>query len=245
MRISIIIPALNEEVCLAKTLAAVTQLRPSEIIVADGGSTDRTVEIAQKHVIAPKHVRVLHSVMGRGSQLRAAAESASGEVLWFLHADSIPSPAALEGIRECLANERVAGGNFSLCFDGESRSARQLTLIYPRLRWLGLCYGDSGIFVRRAVYQLVGGFQPYPIFEDLDLVRRIRRIGEFRTLPQKLLTSSRRFEHRNFAVMFAEWTALQALFWAGVSPNRLARWYKPVRKHADRNSHHDTIGLPG
>lgn len=230
MRISIIIPALNEEVCIGKTLAAATRLQPFEIIVADGGSTDRTVEIARECA------SVVNSARGRGLQQRTAAESASGEVLWFLHADSIPNLDSLEAIRECLTDERVAGGNFSLCFDGGSRSARQLTLIYPRLRWLGLCYGDSGIFVRRTVYQLVGGFQPYPIFDDVDLVRRIRRVGEFRTLPQKLVTSSRRFEHRNFVMMFAEWTALQMLFWAGVSPYRLARLYKPVRKQAGRNS---------
>ncbi|HYP12299.1 MAG TPA: hypothetical protein VEQ63_00120, partial [Bryobacteraceae bacterium] len=99
----------------------------------------------------------------------------------------------------------------------------------PWLRVLGLCYGDSGIFVRRAAYEQVGGFQSYPLFEDVDLVHRIRRVGQFRTLPEKLITSSRRFEHQNFAVMFAQWTALQMLFWAGVSPHRLARLYRPVR----------------
>jgi GT2 family glycosyltransferase len=172
---------------------------------------------------------VIDSVRGRGAQQRRAAEVASGEVLWFLHADTIPGPGALEAIRRCLADQRVAGGNFSLFFDGGSRSAWQLTLIYPNLRWLGLCYGDSGIFVRRAAYERAGGFPRYPIFEDVDLVRRIRRIGRFRTLPDKLVTSSRRFEHRSFALVFAKWTALQVLFWAGVSPHRLARLYKPVR----------------
>jgi rSAM/selenodomain-associated transferase 2 len=229
MRISIIIPALNEEVCIGETLAASLLLRPLEIIVADGGSTDRTVDIARKYC------RVIQSAKGRGLQQRTAAATAAGDILWFLHADSIPDPGALEAIEECLKEECVAGGNFSLCFDGESRSARRLTRIYPLLRWIGLCYGDSGIFVRRAAYDLVDGFQPYPIFEDVDLVRRVRRIGEFRTLPLRLMTSSRRFEDRNFAMMFAEWTALQVLFWAGVSPYRLARLYKPVRKPAQRS----------
>jgi rSAM/selenodomain-associated transferase 2 len=234
MQISIIIPTLNEEACVGKTLAVAALLQPFEIIIADGGSTDRTVEIAREYGM------VVESVRGRGAQQRTAAETASGDVLWFLHADSIPNPGALEAIWECLADKRVAGGNFSLCFDGEGRSARQLTLIYPRLRWLGLCYGDSGIFVRRAVYQLVGGFQPYPIFEDVDLVRRIRRVGSFRTLSSTLVTSSRRFEHRNFTVMFAEWTVLQVLFWAGVSPYRLARLYKPIRSMHSGVRHHGT-----
>jgi rSAM/selenodomain-associated transferase 2 len=228
LRISIIIPTLNEEACLRNTLTAVSVLRPLEIIVADGGSVDGTVKIAREYC------QVVQSRKGRGLQQRTAAETASGDVLWFLHADTIPGPGALEAIQTCLLESQVGGGNFSLCFSGDRESARQLTLIYPWLRYIGLCYGDSGIFVRRAVYDSVGGFQPYPLFEDVDLVRRISRVTAFRTLPEKLLTSSRRFEHRNFAMMFAEWTALQVLFWAGISPHRLARWYQPVRKRTER-----------
>jgi hypothetical protein len=175
---------------------------------------------------------VLQGATGRGPQQAAGAAIARGDVLWFLHADSLPCPAALHGIEKALTDERVAGGNFSLCFDGEVRSARKLTLIYPYLRLLGLCYGDSGIFVRRTVYETIGGFRPYPLFEDVDLVRRIRKAGRFRTLDQKLVTSSRRFEHRIFVLMFAEWTALQLLYWAGVSPHRLARLYAPIRRRS-------------
>lgn len=226
MRISVIIPVLNEETCIRETLDCVTALKPHEIIVADGGSTDSTLRIASGHA------QIVHSLPGRGAQQRKAAEDASGDVLWFLHADTLPGPGALDGIRACLSARDTAGGNFSLRFDGDSRAARQLTRIYPALRRLGLCYGDSGIFVRRTAYQRAGGFKPYPLFEDLDLVRRIRKIGRFRTLSETLFTSSRRFEHRNFTLMFAEWTALQALYWAGVSPHRLAMLYRPVRKPA-------------
>ena len=224
MRISVVIPTLNEEACLAETLTAVRNLRPHEILVADGGSTDRTVEIASASA------QVVPSPKGRGVQQRTAAAKASGDVLWFLHADTTPGPGALTAIQECLQTEKTAGGNFSLCFDGDSRSAGQLTRIYPWLRSLGLCYGDSGIFVRKNVYLEAGGFQAYPLFEDIDLVRRIRRIGAFRTIDETLTTSSRRFENRNFALMFTEWTALQMLYWAGVSPHRLASLYKPVRR---------------
>jgi len=224
MRISVIIPVLNEESCLEDTLNAIRALAPEEILVADGGSTDRSVEIASAFA------KVIHSPRGRGIQQATAASQAYGEVLWFLHADTVPAPGALGAIFACLQDPSTAGGNFSLCFDGGGRSARQLTQIYPWLRLLGLCYGDSGIFVRRSVYLQTAGFQPYPLFEDVDMVRQIRRSGKFRTLPERLTTSSRRFENRNFALMFAEWTALQALFWAGVSPHRIARMYKPVRR---------------
>jgi rSAM/selenodomain-associated transferase 2 len=225
MRISVIIPTLNEESCLAATLAAVRNLHPHEILVADGGSTDRTVEIASGAA------QVMHSQKGRGTQQRTAASQASGDVFWFLHADTIPGPGALAAIRECMDVSTNAGGNFSLGFDGAGPSAGQLTQIYPWLRLLGLFYGDSGIFVRKAVYLQAGGFQPYPLFEDVDLVRRIRRIGEFQTVRERLTTSSRRFENRNFGLMFAEWTALQTLYWAGVSPHRLARLYERVPRY--------------
>lgn len=223
--VSIVIPTYNEECCIGHTIRAISRLQGDfEVIVADGGSTDRTVAIAEKLAT------VVHAPRGRGPQQAEGASAARGNVLWFLHADTIPAADALASIRLALADPRVAGGNFSLRFDGDIRAARQLTSIYPYLRLIGLCYGDSGIFVRSSVYKACGGFMPYPLFEDVDLVRRIRRHGAFRTLPETLVTSSRRFEHRNFARVFAEWTALQMLYWAGVSPNRLAQMYAPVRR---------------
>jgi glycosyltransferase involved in cell wall biosynthesis len=156
MRISVIIPVFNEESCLEQTLHAVQALNPWELVVADGGSTDGTVSIASKAA------QVVHAPQGRGAQQRAAATDATGDVLWFLHADTVPGTGALDAIRSCFEDERIAGGNFSLRFDGGKRSAKQLTRIYPWLRLLGLCYGDSGIFVRRSVYFEAGEFQPYP-----------------------------------------------------------------------------------
>jgi hypothetical protein len=104
-----------------------------------------------------------------------------------------------------------------------------LTWLYPRLRRLGLCYGDSGIFVRREAYQQLGGFRAYPIFEDLDLVQRLRKIGRVLHLPASVTTSSRRFEGRSFALTFARWSGLQVLYWLGVHPRTLGRLYTPIR----------------
>jgi rSAM/selenodomain-associated transferase 2 len=225
MRVSIIVPVLNEEAQIAATLRALRQLSgDKEIIVADGGSADRTIELARS-----QNVRVIQASRGRGPQMHAGALASTGDVLWFVHADTIPPPAALCNIADALADARVAGGNFGLLFDGPSRAARQLTAIYPVLRRLGLCYGDSGIFVRREVYGKIGGFRPLALFEDLDLLRRVRRAGLFVHLPSRLVTSSRRFEQRNFALMWLHWTTLQLLYWAGVSPNWLARWYAHTR----------------
>lgn len=228
MQISIIVPTLNEQECIAETIRSLQQLEgEKEIIVVDGGSSDETISVA-----SAQGAQIITTRPGRGVQLHAGALNASGDVLWFVHADTIPPPHALKEIRKHLKSPKVAGGNFGLVFDGPSRAAKQLTAIYPMLRMLGLCYGDSGIFVRREVYDRIGGFRALALFEDLDLLRRLRAAGQFVHLPCKILTSSRRFEQRNFALVWLHWTVLQVLYWCGISPNRLARWYRHARRGA-------------
>ncbi len=226
MTFSIIIPTLNEELALPDTLRAISALKgQAEVIVADGGSSDNTLAIARS-----AEVTVIQSERGRGQQQAAGAALATGEVLWFLHADSLPHRQALEFITAAFADRKVAAGNFTLRFDGGTRAARSLTLAYPYFRLLGLCYGDSGIFIRRCAYDALGGFRPFPLFEDVDLVWRVKRAGKFVRLRCPLITSSRRFEGRSFTRTFAHWTVLQLLFWAGVPPVRLARMYAHIRR---------------
>jgi rSAM/selenodomain-associated transferase 2 len=228
--VSIIVPTLDEAAQICATLSALQALQgDKEILVVDGGSKDETIALA-----VAAGVPVLQSARGRGHQQHGGALATEGDVLWFVHADTIPPPGAISEMNEALQDTSVVGGNFGLTFDGSSRAARQLTAIYPTLRYLNLCYGDSGIFVRRAVYNAVGGFRPLAIFEDLDLLRRLRGEGRFVHLKPRILTSSRRFENRNFAGMWLHWTALQILYWAGVEPNALAKLYRPVR----RTDHH-------
>jgi rSAM/selenodomain-associated transferase 2 len=223
--LSIIIPTLNEARSIAATLDAVAQVRgPVEVIVVDGGSSDGTLESLHE-----RGAHVITSERGRGAQMHVGACVAKGEAIWFLHADTIPPLDAAERIIEALRDEEVVGGNFCVRFDGTRRAARFLTWLYPQLRRLGLCYGDSGIFVRRDAYQRVGGFKPFPIFEDLDLMRELKRVGRVVRLPAEVITSSRRFEGRSFALTFARWSALQALYWVGVHPRRLAQLYAPIR----------------
>jgi len=228
--LSVIIPTLNEARSISATLDAVAGLRGRvETIVVDGGSTDGTLDLLRR-----RGVRVIESERGRGRQLHAGARVARGAALLFLHADTLPPPDAAGLIAGALSDPRVVGGNFHIRFDGRRRAARFLTWLYPRLRRLGLCYGDSGIFVRADAYRRVGGFNPFPIFEDLDLVRRLRPAGRVVHLPATVVTSSRRFEGRSFALTFARWSALQALYWLGVHPRRLARLYAPVRAKGRR-----------
>ena len=223
--VSIIVPALNEESRIAETLRALLELSgDKEILVADGGSEDRTVEFATQ-----PGVRVVPCQRGRGCQLRTAAAQATGDVLWFIHADTRPEAGALQSIETALKNSTNAGGNFSLVFEGDHYSAAQMTSVYPYLRWLGLSYGDAGIFIRRSVYDAIGGCRPYPLFEDVDLVRRMKRHGRFVHLSARIFTSARRFSGPQYARVWVLWITLQVLYWAGVSPYRLARWYRHAR----------------
>lgn len=232
MLFSIIIPTFNESKglkSLHKSLRVVLESSDhqnhlwSEVIAVDGGSGDQTTAITSSY-----GWRTITARRGRGSQMNAGVAVATGEILIFLHADTHLPPEALETIAETLENEGVSGGNFSLKFDGSSREARWLTRIYPLLRLGGMCYGDSGFFIRRETFTKVGGFRDYPIFEDCDLYRRLRKIGEFKTVALSATTSSRRFEGRFFRTLLL-WVTLQCLYWLGVSPHLLGRLYRARR----------------
>jgi rSAM/selenodomain-associated transferase 2 len=224
--LSIIIPALNEAHSIGATLDAISQLLGRvEVIVVDGGSDDDTREIS-----SARGAKVIASERGRGVQMHRGACAAQGDVLWFLHADTIVPADALDLIVEALHDPRVIGGNFEVHFDGRGSAARFMTWLYPQLRRLGLRYGDSAIFVRRETYEHVGGFKAFPIFEDLDLMKRACKWGRVGHLPVAVVTSSRRFEGRSFALTLGRWAGLQLLYWLGVGPFRLGRLYAPIRQ---------------
>ena len=226
MRISVIIPTLNEEIALATTLDAVLRLKEVlEIIVVDGRSDDETLEIARK-----LGVKTIQSERARGRQLDTGAKAASGDVYWFLHADTLPPENAGELISQALKDEQTIGGNFEIRFDGNRKSAKLLTWLYPKLRVLGLCYGDSAFFARREIYEKTGGFADLPLFEDVEFYKRIKKRGKFVHLKSFVTSSSRRFEKRSFTLTFARWSLFQGLYWIGFSPQILAKYYAPIRK---------------
>lgn len=221
--ISVIVPVLNEMNTIAPLIRALARESAAhETIFVDGGSTDGSAEMAIR-----MGARVVLSDGGRGNQICRGVDQSSGDTLLFLHADSVFPSGGLARIFH-LMNEHpdLVGGNFRLIFDGQNRFSRWLTAFYGWIRLFGLYYGDSGIFVRRSVYNAIGGIRPIPLMEDLDFTRRLERFGKtcrIEDLP--LITSSRRFDGRHPTRIVFGWIALHVLFWCGVAPDRLARIY--------------------
>src|SRR6185312_5046499 len=221
--VSVVIPALDEAVslaCLIEALRREPELK--EIIVVDGGSIDGTAAVA-----ARLGARVVTSERGRGQQLRTGGALATGDYLLFLHADTTFPRRGLAAFAALLDRDpRVPGGNFRVVFDGDTRFARGLTVFYAWIRRFALYYGDSGIFVRRAVYSELGGFRPMALTEDYDFVRRLERAGPTcRVEHPTLVTSSRKFAGRRPVAIVWGWALIHFLYWAGVSPARLSRIY--------------------
>jgi rSAM/selenodomain-associated transferase 2 len=230
--ISVIIPTWREA---AEVRGAVESARlvGDEIVVADGGSDDGTAEVARaagaRVIIAPK---------GRGSQLHAGAMASKGDVLLFLHADTRLAPTAREAILGALQSSSVAGGNFFLLFDDQGTLARVFTWLYDvRRRAIGVYYGDSAVFVRRSVYDALGGFRPIPILEDYEFIRRLERSAKTVYLRQvQVRTSTRRFAQAPIRTLLV-WTLVQSLYMLGVSPVRLKALYsdaRPANESANR-----------
>ncbi len=229
--ISAIIPALNEEAEIAETIRALlAQADEIEVIVVDGGSSDATVQIAESFGV----VAVVRSERGRGKQMHAGALAARGDILWFLHADTRACATATHQMIKALRSPGIAGGNFTLAFDGHTLGARLLNFVQPLMKMLRCYYGDSTIFVKRDVYFQLGGFQPYPLFEDADLIGKIRTTGLFLSLPELVTTSSRRFEGRSFLATCTQWSAMQLLYWIGVPAETLGPLYAPIRRARSR-----------
>ena len=220
--ISVVVLTLNEQAEIGPALASV-EAAGVERIVVDAGSSDRTVQVARDHGAD----RVLPSRPGRSLQMDAGFRAARGEVLLFLHADTRLAAGWERAVRRALADPGVAGGAFRLRFAGERPVLRWVEFwAGVRCRLLRLPYGDQALFVRRAVLERAGGLAEVAMFEDLDLVRTIRRAGRLALLPERACTSARRYERHGVArVVLRNWLALLA--WAlGFDRARVARWYR-------------------
>ena len=227
--VSVIIPVLNEERVLAATLRSMAAARGTfEVLVVDGGSTDATTGVAANF---NSTCRVLHASRGRAAQMNAGAGAARGDILLFLHADVRFHSDGILAIERAMADASVLGGNFRVRFAGGGYplASRLFTAINHHRRRVGIFYGDSGIFVRRAVFQRLEGFAPLPLMEDYEFARRLWKEGRLAHLGEELEVSSRRWEnHGVWRTMWA-WFWIQTFYTLGVPAARLARWYPAVR----------------
>ena len=224
MKLSIIIPTLNEERVLRETFTSISS-HAHEVIVVDGGSKDGTVEMARKYASV-----VLDSNRGRGTQQHVGACHAKGDVLLFLHADTKLPKGFEVMIEEALGGSEVVLGAFRLGYDPPIASF-QLIAFMANLRslLLNMPYGDQGLFMRRSDYFQVGGFKNLPIMEDVDLVRRLNRIGKFKLVKGKVRTSARRYGREGlFYTTVRNWSLI-IRYLLGQSPERLHRFYSDAR----------------
>lgn len=258
MKIAVIIPTLNEERALPDTLASVTRRGFDELIVVDGGSTDRTRELAvsvgvevrdsriqgqpgSPHAHASPHstlhvehgptpVTLLTSPPGRAGQMNAGASHSRADVLLFLHADTHLPDDARRAVEDALTDPACVGGRFDLRFERDTGLAWLIArLISLRSRWSGIATGDQALFVRRDAFAKLGGFADIPIMEDVDFTRRLKRAGRVVPLRARVTTSFRRWDRRGACRTIILMWALRFLYWVGINPHRLKNFYAAVR----------------
>lgn len=221
MRVSVIIPALNEEASVGAAIDSALAAGADEIIVADGGSTDHTVSVAMA-----RGARVVQGERMRARQLNRGARTATGDALIFLHADTVLPAAAVDAVRLAMTMGTVFGG-FRIDFLEKARGLGWTKwAINTRTSMTRAPWGDQAQFVRRDTFLRVGGFREIPIMEDYELASRMKREGRTVVLPLAVRTSARRFLETGLVkTAVVNWTIIIA-WHLGVKPERLAKWYR-------------------
>ena len=222
--VTIVTPVLSDTEAARTLLSQIPATPDVEVIVVDGGDDPRLESVVTDHGQA----RLCRATAGRAHQMNAGAAGAAGEWLLFLHADSTLPSGWLPAIRDLGGD--VVGGWFRFALDDAAWQARVIErLVAWRVRRLRLPYGDQGLFVRRGVFQSLGGFHELPLLEDVEFVRRLVRAGRVAELPLALRTSSRRWLRDGWFRRSTKNLAIVGLYLAGVPPARLVRWYQSAR----------------
>lgn len=199
---------------------------PEQTVIIDGNRSD-----ACRRICAERGCLYVALEPNRGRQLDAGANTATGDVLWFLHADSVPPPDGAELIRQRVSAGYV-GGYFDFAFIGEPRWYKNALSASINLRArFGIPYGDQGLFVARDIYHQSAGYAPIPLFEEVRLVRSLRRMGPFGTVNAAIGVSPRRWERDGWIRRTLNNRLMAMAYLAGVSPQRLARHYDSTSPH--------------
>lgn len=219
----VVVPALDEAAGIADAVARLVREGADRVVVVDGGSRDATAELA-----ARAGAEVRRAPRGRGTQLAEGARDAGEELLLFLHADCALEPGALAAVRGAFADPGLGYAGLTQRVDAPGRFYRLVEAAADRRVARGMVYGDSGLVVRRALYERVGGFAPLPLFEDVELSERLRRAGRWARIEgARVLISARRWRKEGaLRTTLRNWM-LRLAYRCGVPPRTLARLYAP------------------
>ncbi|HHT9112645.1 MAG: TIGR04283 family arsenosugar biosynthesis glycosyltransferase [Planctomycetes bacterium] len=223
MKISVVIPTLNEEFHIEKTLQSVTRQEGDyEIYVVDGGSADNTVAIAKRYAC------VINSKRGRAVQMNAGAKLCMGDILLFLHADTLLPDNAFREIRKRMQDDTVVGGSFYIAFDADNFILRGVSFI-TRFNFRLFHFGDQGIFVRRDVFRKLRGYKEMPIMEDYDFYKRLREEGKVILIRMPVISSARRFIRKGVLRQLLINKFVVLAYWAGLDIQTIKRFYDDMR----------------
>lgn len=220
-RVSVIIPTYREAERIHNLIKSLIAQGFDEIIVADASDDNMTSQAA----INAGAICLSDLPPGRGRQMHAGAQVATGEIFFFLHADSALPEPCYRAVCDCLSKNENLAGCFRLAFDRR----HPLLAFYgwcSRLNWRVTTYGDQGLFIRKSTYVDIGGFADMELMEDVELQRRLRARGRFVKLPHEIVTSARRFVKRGIWAQQLLNIIIVIAYSCGVAPARLARWYQ-------------------
>jgi len=223
--IAIIVPVFNEERALPALIANLRQLSVKDVLIVDGGSTDHTHQLLENSAM-----RWISSPPGRSVQMNTGAQSSSSDILLFIHSDTAIDSSHILVIKQAMKNASCVGGRFDVSLSGHGIALRMIAwFINMRSRLTGISTGDQCQFVRRTVFEAMGGFPEQALMEDIEFSKRLKRHGKIACLSEQVVTSSRRWEtHGVMRTVWLMWK-LRFLYWLGVSPEKLSLMYRQAR----------------
>lgn len=229
-KISIIIPVLNEATTIEATLTTLQDTLDIEIIVVDGGSRDQTINIVNfisKKLAPSLSIQIITTTAGRAHQMNAGAAVAKGDILLFLHGDTYLPPRFNFLLLQALQNSLTIAGAFELQINAQLPGLRLVEkMVNMRSRFFSLPYGDQAIFMKKSMFEEIGGFPNLPIMEDFELMLALRKLGKIVIISAPVITSGRRWQKLGVVKTTLLNQLIIAGYFMGISPNLLVRWYR-------------------